>query len=171
MIFDLYKESNTFLEAENRFLKLKSLGYDAVGTQSGIKHKGLVTFDLLRHRIKDCIETSFLETNEPVFGVICAAVSQIDRCHREKEMRYKVNVENTIRLIQDLDGLGIKPVFISTSWVYDGEDGYYNEECPHNPICEYGKHKAIVEGFIENNMPSALILRLEKKTRKVESRK
>ena len=140
----------------------KSLGYDSLGTRCQSKYPGLITFDLLRHPIKDCIDVSFYETDEPVYGVICATFSQIDRCFREREVSSLLNVENTIRLIRDLKALGIKPVFLSSSFVYDGSIGYYNEEYPPNPINEYGRHKVMVENFINRNTPNVLILRLDK---------
>ncbi|MCP4351304.1 MAG: sugar nucleotide-binding protein [Desulfobacterales bacterium] len=140
----------------------RSSGYKAEGTQSGNKYPQLISFNLMQHRIKDCIENSFFETDDPVFGVICATIGQIDRCFREKETSYIINVKNTIRLIKDMIALGIKPVFLSSSFVYDGNTGYYDEEYPHSPISEYGRHKAEVEAFIINNIPNALVLRLDK---------
>ena len=140
----------------------KSLGYDSLGTQWQSQNPGLITFDLLQHQIKDCIDISFYETDEPVYGVICASFSQIDRCLREREVSSLVNVENTIRLIRDLKAIGIKPVFLSSNFVYDGSIGYYNEEYPPNPINEYGRQKVMVENFINRSTPNVLVLRLDK---------
>ena len=54
-----------------------------------------VVFDLSNHKISSCIATEFFETDEPVFVIICAALSQIDRCLIEKDVSYKINVEGT----------------------------------------------------------------------------
>ena len=141
---------------------IQSLGLDMVGTQSRPRDPNLVTFDLLQHRIADCVNQSFFENGEQAYGIICAMTTQIDRCFLERETSYKVDVENTIRLIQDLQALGVKPVYISSGSVHDGCSGYYDEEYPRSPINEYGRHKAAVESFIETHGPSMLVLRLDK---------
>lgn len=137
-------------------------GYEVIGTQSASKKPGLTTFDLLKHRIAECIKPSFFDTGKPVFAVICAAFNQIDQCLLRKDVAYKINVENTIRLIKDLREHGAIPVFISTSAVYDGKVGYYNEDSPHAPISEYGRHKEAVEKFLQKQAPEAFIMRLDK---------
>lgn len=142
---------------------IKSSGCEAIGTQSGSKYKDLKTFDLLKHRIKKQIEPSFFDTDEQIIGIICASISQIDRCFQDKKISYTVNVKNTIRLIQDMDALKIKPVFLSSSFVYDGTVGYYNEEShPLSPVSEYGRHKVEVENFIRSESSNTLIFRLDK---------
>jgi len=71
-------------------------------------------------------------------------------------------VENTIRLIQDLQDLGVKPLVISSHAVFDGETGYEDEQRPRKPVSEYGRQKAEVECFIEVHRSDALVLRLDK---------
>lgn len=137
-------------------------GHQAVGTQSGSRQSSLITFDLLHQRIGDCLPSSFLKDDGPVFGVICAALSQIDRCLRERALSYAINVTNTTRLIEDFRKLGIKTVFMSTGSVYDGKVGYYNEEPSHCPINEYGRHKAAIETYIREQVPEAFVTRLDK---------
>lgn len=141
---------------------VRSLGYAALGTQSRDGQPGLITFDLLRHRISHRIPPAFFENDEPVIGVICAAVTQIDRCAKEQETSYKVNVERTIQLIHDLTALGAKPIFLSSSFVYDGAVGYYGEDYPHSPVSAYGRHKSTVERYLQEHLPDVLVLRLDK---------
>lgn len=137
-------------------------GYEAVGTQGGSNKPGLVTYDLLKNRIEESIDPAFFETDKKVFVVICAASSQIDKCLIEKETSYKINVENTIQLINDVKRLNCVPVFLSSSCVYNGDLGYYNEKSAHDPVTEYGRHKEAVEQFLLRNVPEAFILRLDK---------
>jgi len=141
---------------------LKAKGFDALGTQARSQYSNMVKFDLIRDRIHRCIDASFFQDEKTVFVIICACISQVDRCFREQEISYKVNVVNTIQLIQDIEDLGAHPVFMSSSFVFDGNDGYYVEESPRNPICEYGLHKAAVEDFLKKNVSDGLILRLDK---------
>src|ERR1039458_3140521 len=140
----------------------KSSGYEALGTQAHSPRPGLLPFDLLTDRITDRVPPSFFETGQPVYAIICAVISQIDRCYRERSISHKVNVENTIRLIEDLRNHGTKIVFFSTSFVFDGNAGNYNEQDPPHPLSEYGRQKASVEHFIQSNPDGKLVLRLDK---------
>lgn len=147
------------------FAHAQSLGYEVSGTQSITIPTNLITFNLLNDRLKDCLDSSFVNSSEPVFGIICAIIGQIDRCFREKELSYKVNVTKTIELIEDMVRVGIKPVYISTSSVYGGRQGYYSEDFPYEldeVVCEYGRHKRIVEQFISKNLPEIFVPRLDK---------
>lgn len=139
-----------------------SLGYEAIGTQSRSNYPDLITFDLLQDRLETCLPSSFLESDVPTFGVICAAVTPMDRCIHDQENSYKVMVTNTIQLIESMVAFKIKPVFMSTSFVYDGKVGYYNEQQPYSPISEYGRNKAIVDEYLQKKQPKALVLRLDK---------
>lgn len=140
----------------------KEKDYEVIGTQNGSHKPGLVTFNLLEHQLEEKIDSKFFKTDEKVFGVICAALSQIDRCLTEKKISYKINVKHTIQLINDMKKINVSPVFLSTSCVYNGDLGYYNEESHHDPINEYGRQKEVVEQFLLNNVPDVLILRLDK---------
>lgn len=141
---------------------LKSNGFEAIGTQSRPRSGDLVTFNLLEHRIADCVEKSFFTRPGQVFIIISAVISDMDRCLTEKETSHKVNVEKTIQLIQDASALGAKTIFLSSCFVFDGTIGYYNEDHPVVPANEYGKHKVEVENFLLQNVKSSLIARLDK---------
>ncbi len=141
---------------------VQSLGLEVVGTQSQTRFPGLVKFDLLKDRITDCVDRSFLEQPGPLVVVICACISLQDRCFAERELTHKVNVEQTIRLIDDVRVFGAKIVFFSTSYVFDGSLGYYTEEHPLSPINEYSRQKIEVERYLQANESEALIFRLDK---------
>ncbi len=137
-------------------------GYEALGTQSRARYPGLIVFDLLRHRIRDCIPPSFLESDEATFGVICAKFGPMDRYALDPERSYRVEVEKTILLIEDLITLGVKPIYLSSSYVFDGGVGYYSEDYPHSPVSAYGRNKAEVERFLQSRPQDTLALRLDK---------
>ena len=141
---------------------VKSMSYESVGTQCGSGMPGLVTFDLQKDSIEEKMGASFFKTSKKVCVVICASLNQMDRCLIEKDLSYKINVEKTIALIKDIRKYKAIPVFLSTSAVYNGDLGYYNEESIHDPINEYGRQKETVEQFLLKNVPEAFILRLDK---------
>jgi dTDP-4-dehydrorhamnose reductase len=145
------------------FSYIRSLGYDAIGTQANSKQSDLISFDLFSDRIQACIDPSFFATEQPIFGVICSAFSRIDRCLLEREKSYQINVEKTFQLIDDFKTLGVKPIFLSSDHVYDGKWGYYCEEDAANPINEYGRQKLTVETYLRKNfLDDFLIFRLSK---------
>lgn len=141
---------------------VRSLGYEARGTQNCSTYSGLIPFNLLEHRIGDCVGKEFFDTDTPVFGVICSAICQIDRCRQEPQLSYKVNVERTIALIEDLFALGATPVFLSSDGIFDGTLGYYSEEHPPSPVNEYGRQKVAVESYLHRAVPKSLTFRLSK---------
>lgn len=130
-----------------------------VGTRASSERADLLRFNLLDDRIADCIPRSFLNSEEAGCAVVCACVCQVDRCFREREMTQILNVDNTIRLIDDLRSFQWRVVFISTGHVFDGRMGYCAEDEPFSPIHEYGRQKASVESWIKNNAPDVLVLR------------
>jgi len=141
---------------------VKSLGFEAIGTHEDASKPGLIMFDLLRHRIGDCVDRSFFDREGRVHVVICAVIGNMDRCLAERELSYKVNVENTIRLIDDVCALKARPVFFSTGFVFDGQTGHYTEDHPQSPANEYGRQKAEVERHLRQNVSAAFVARLDK---------
>jgi len=146
----------------NIFAHVKGQGFEAVGTQSRNKVPDLVTFDLLQHRITQCVSGSFFEGSNSTVTVITAVISNMDLCLQQRTMSRRVNVEQTIRLIEDLHALGTKIIFLSSCFVFDGTTGYYNEDHPVSPANEYGKHKVEVERYLQSRVPNAFIARLDK---------
>ncbi len=142
--------------------RAREAGYEAVGTRAAREAPGLVPFDMSADRIGDSLGADFFRSRVPVKAVICAAVSPMETCFREKEATYRVNVESTIRLIDDLARLGAGTVFISTSYIFSGEEGYYREEDDQGPVSEYGRQKAVVDQYVRERYPEAFIPRLDK---------
>lgn len=141
---------------------LRSSGFEVIGTQAHARERTLLNFDLLHHRINDCVDRSFFERPGRVQVVICAVIGDMDRCLAEQKLSWKINVENTIRLVDEVCALKARPVFFSTGFVFDGRTGYYTEDCPQSPANEYGRQKAEVERYLRENIPSAFVARLDK---------
>jgi len=147
----------------NIFNYLNANNYEVYGTKNASRNDSFIKFDLLHDKIENCIPNFLIDSKEQVYAVICSYISQIDRCLLEKEVSYIVNVEKMISLINDLESLNFRIIFLSTSAVFDGYDGYYTEEAPRNPICEYGKHKVLVEKFLEKKESEHILnMRIDK---------
>lgn len=145
----------------NVLAHVHSLGFEAVGTQSEPREEGLVPFNLRHDRIVDCVGKPFFE-GERVCVIICAVVTNMDQCLLDREMSHRVNVEQTIQLIEDIRAFDCKTVFLSSCFVFDGTVGYYNEDSPISPVNEYARHKVEVEQYLQKHVPDAFIARLEK---------
>ncbi|MDD5108737.1 MAG: sugar nucleotide-binding protein [Candidatus Omnitrophica bacterium] len=81
-------------------------------------------------------------------ALIFAAITRVNITEKEKVEVRKANVDGTFELIRQLTEEGVKPVFFSSSYVFDGKTGSYTDQSPVNPIIEYGKQKAEVEAQI-----------------------
>jgi len=141
---------------------VRSHGFEGLGTQSRQNHPGLLVFNLLEDRIGACVEEAFFQGGEPVCCVICSAICQIDRCKQEHAISHQVNVEQTIRLLDEMAELGAKPVFLSSDGVFEGTRGFYCEEDPPCPVNEYGRQKVEVERYLQEAAPESLTVRLSK---------
>jgi dTDP-4-dehydrorhamnose reductase len=96
---------------------------------------------------------------------ICAAAARIATCAAEPQATARLNVDQTLILIDNLIGRGIYVLFLSTNQVFDGNTPLVPAHAPHSPVSEYGRQKARVEaalrGLMERGAPVA-ILRLAK---------
>jgi len=102
-----------------------------------------VKFDLLdANGIRDTIERM-----RPDVIVHSAALTDVDRCEREKDLAYRMNVEGTRAIAEAARKAGSYLVYISTDYVFDGQRGLYQEEEETNPVSYYGLSKLLGEEF------------------------
>lgn len=84
---------------------------------------------------------------EPDVVVHSAALTDVDRCEKEKELAYRVNVEGTRNVAEVADEVGSFMVYVSTDYVFDGKRGMYSESDEPDPINNYGYTKLLGEGY------------------------
>ncbi|MBN9520380.1 sugar nucleotide-binding protein [bacterium] len=139
-------------------------GVPALGTTTRAEPgRGLVRFDLAEDRsIREAVPADYFRDGRPVWVVVCSCTTPMDRCRTEWDYAYRVNVTNTIRLIDDAAAAGARAVFVSTSYVFDGDAGYYPEDWPHAPTSAYGQHKSEVDRYVTATHPDSLVVRLDK---------
>jgi len=102
-----------------------------------------VKFDLLdANGIRDTIERM-----RPDVIVHSAALTDVDRCERKKDLAYRINVEGTRTIAEAARKAGSYLVYISTDYVFDGQRGLYREEEETNPVSYYGLSKLLGEQF------------------------
>jgi dTDP-4-dehydrorhamnose reductase len=96
-------------------------------------------------------------------ALIFSASTKVAACEEDALGTRKVNVTGTLALIRQLADEGIKPIFSSSDYVFDGKTGNYDDYASRNPGTEYGRHKAEVEEKIEElTNGNYLVIRLGK---------
>jgi len=83
----------------------------------------------------------------PDVVVHSAALTDVDRCERERELAYKMNVEGTRAVAMAAKKAGSFLVYISTDYVFDGLAGMYRDDDSPNPVSYYGYSKLLGEQF------------------------
>ena len=88
-----------------------------------------------------------------------AAMTDVDRCEREPELAWAVNVDGTGHVAEAARAAGAHLVFVSTDYVFSGEAGPYSETDATDPRSVYGKSKLAAEQVVQERCPDAAIAR------------
>ena len=138
--------------------KYKSKYPDCIGTSFSSDVTNLLKFDLRNPNIKPLD----LERTGHKAVIITSYKSNISYCENEPRKAYEVNVEGMLQLIKNLSQTSLKIIFLSSEYVFDGNQGKYSDNHPRVPNTAYGKHKKIIEDEIKNLTDNFLVLRLSK---------
>ena len=77
----------------------------------------------------------------PSVVIHAGAMTQVDPCEEDPVSCYRVNVEGTQILLEQAAARGMRFIFLSTDFIFDGTAGPYTEEDTPNPISAYGRSK------------------------------
>ena len=130
----------------------------AIGTYRSKPFPGGIYFDATEMRLADVLP----EDSGISQALVVYAEADIDGCKRDQQRSYDINVVSTKRVIDDLIDLGVKPIFTSSEYVFDGEQGNYAEEDVPNPTTVYGSQKFEIERFLDKRCRDYAVLRLAK---------
>ena len=78
-----------------------------------------------------------------------AALTDVDRCEKEEELAFKINVEGTKAVAEAARKLKSFLIYVSTDYVFDGSRGMYREEDKANPVNYYGYTKLLGEQYCD----------------------
>ena len=87
-----------------------------------------------------------------------AALTDVDRCERERELAYKMNVEGTRIVSEASKKAGSFLIYISTDYIFDGSRGRYKEGDDPHPLNYYGLTKLMGEGFCDGCIARSSVL-------------
>lgn len=88
-----------------------------------------------------------------------AAMTNVDACEADKEGCDKLNVDAVKYIADACKANNVHLVHLSTDFIFDGEDGPYDEEAEPNPVSYYGESKLKAEEIVLKNGLDAAILR------------
>ncbi len=99
------------------------------------------------------------EKHAPDIVVHCGALSKPDECEQNKEAAFRINVSGTIYLLNEAAKYGCFFIFLSTDFIFSGEEGMYKEEDTPAPVNYYGQTKLLAEEEVKNYPFSWTIVR------------
>lgn len=125
----------SLLEQGHMILKIDQAGDDT-------EHIDLQRAEIFNYSILDSID----------FVVFTAAISSPDRCAKEYDLCWKINVDGTCRFIREAASRNCRVLFFSSDAVYGEIPGYiYTENSGLEGTTPYGEMKKAVErGFKDN---------------------
>ena len=100
-----------------------------------------------------------IEKYKPDAIIHTAAMTNVDTCEEQKELAYQLNVESVATLLSLCEVHNIQLVHLSTDFIFDGENGPYEELSSPHPLSYYGETKFQAEELIKNTKAKWSILR------------
>jgi dTDP-4-dehydrorhamnose reductase len=133
--------------------------YRVIGTyfNTPVKVPGVLTIscDILDKRKIQQV----LYTFKPEFTIYCAGLSSVRDCKEFPKVADALNTAGVFNVSTYTERYGSKFIYISSSFVFPGEDQVYTESDSPLPCCIYGTTVASTEFFIQKSCLNYLIFR------------
>jgi dTDP-4-dehydrorhamnose reductase len=114
-----------------------SLGHESTGTYASQALPGLHSL-----RVEDDAAVGrLLEEIRPDIVFYCSGWTWVDGCESDQERALRENAEQPAQIAQIAADGGAHFVYFSTSYVFDGTDGPYDETAASRPLSVYGRTK------------------------------
>ncbi|MCX6352474.1 MAG: SDR family oxidoreductase [Bacteroidetes bacterium] len=134
------------LVGSNCLRYFKEKGWEVVGTYFSYATADTVYFDTLNpSNPKNFDVLSF----KPDVILHAGALTHVDYCEEHPEESYLKTVQSTINVLEVAKKCNSKLVYVSTDYVFDGQDGPYAENAPLHPLSIYAKHKLMAEEIVQ----------------------
>lgn len=129
--------------------------WNALGTFCSHECDGLFYLDV---RYRRSIR-KLLRLFEPEAVVLAGGITDVDLCEVKPKLARDINIKGTLNLVKEIKEYGSKLAYISTDYVFDGENGPYKETDRANPINTYGKTKLEAENIAMAGIKDCLVVR------------
>lgn len=103
-----------------------------------------------------------VKSNQYDYAIICAAISDVEKCFQNQVLSKQVNVDGMQELLMLLKQYSVMPVFFSSDYVFSGKLNPYNESDTPDPKTIYGNQKLAIEIFMQKHFNNFLIFRTSK---------
>lgn len=136
--------------------KILSMDHEIVSTYNKSKIKGgvkldLIKFDEVRDKLKDINPDVIIHT---------AAMTDVDASEKDKFKAWLINTGASFHLATICESMNIRLIYLSTDYVFSGENSpYYERDIPH-PINFYGETKLMAEEMIKRVLDNHIIIRI-----------
>ena len=122
----------------------------------GLGSAGWERLDITDPKSVDLIMAGF----QPDAIVNLAALADIDRAERERELAWKINVDGARFVAESCQRHAARLVFISSDAVFDGSEGPYREHDMPAPLNYYGVTKTEAEKVVLQVCAEAVVVRI-----------
>lgn len=92
-----------------------------------------------------------VKKHEPDVIINTAAMTNVDQCETERDDCWKLNVTAVEHLVKAAEETKAFLLQLSTDFIFDGQDGPYNEEADANPVSYYGESKLAAEQLLSKS--------------------
>ena len=128
-------------------------GGKVVGTYNQHPISGLEFLDL-----RDPLQLKrFLNRFQPSVVLYAAGLTDVDACERNPNLAWRLNAEAASEMASFC---GVKMVYFSTDYVFDGIRGRYRENEEPTPLNVYGRTKLAGERAVLNINPGNIVVRV-----------
>lgn len=129
--------------------RLLQSGYNVIATGKGecrLPFQGSKNFTYESMDFTDPYAVhDIFEKYEPGTVVHAGAISKPDDCEKDQWTAFTCNVEATVTLLSNAAEYQSFFIFLSTDFIFDGEQGMYGEADAANPVNYYGRTKLEAE--------------------------
>lgn len=137
------------------------LGYDVVNELEKRGHEA-IGVDIEEMDITDAASVEKVITETAPEAVIhCAAYTAVDAAEENEELCRRVNAEGTEHIAKVCGRLGLKMMYISTDYVFDGQgERPWEPDDPRDPMNVYGQTKYEGELAVEKYVEKFFLVRI-----------
>ncbi|OJY79902.1 MAG: NAD(P)-dependent oxidoreductase [Sphingobacteriales bacterium 40-81] len=116
------------------------------------------TYASIDIRDKEAVQ-QYLLTVKPAIIIHAAAMAQPDACELNKDECRDINITATENITGVAEKLGAHLIYVSTDFVFSGDNGPYREDDTPAPVNYYGESKLASEKIIQSSKTSWAIVR------------
>ena len=102
---------------------------------------------------------TFIKSHSPSIILHLAGLKDVFLCEKNRALSHQLNVILNENMTEICTLLSSKLIFVSSDYVFDGENGSFNETSIPNPSTQYGIDKLKAEQHIQKNLKHHAILR------------